>query len=252
MKRLLFRIGLLGLTVYAGICLIVFFFQRSLIYFPGAVPAAGPHTLKLDLGDRSLHVAARPRETPQAILYFGGNAEDVAYTLAEFSAAFPEHAVYLMYYRGYGGSLGRPTEPGLHADAQALFEWVHHRHPQVIVVGRSLGSGIAIQLAAHQDVARLVLVTPFDSLLNIAKRQFPFLPVGPLRLDKYESWRIAPQVSAKTQIIAAAHDEIIPLANTRRLAEAFRPGVATLHILAGATHNDLSTTGEYPALILTD
>jgi uncharacterized protein len=79
-----------------------------------------------------------------------------------------------------------------------------------VVIGRSLGSGVAIHVASERRVERLLLVTPYDSLLKIAAGQFRYFPLTWLMLDKFESWRYAPKVTAPTQLIAAQYDEVIP------------------------------------------
>jgi pimeloyl-ACP methyl ester carboxylesterase len=155
----------------------------------------------------------------------------------------------MLHYRGYGGSSGKPTEEALHSDARALYEMVHARHPDVIVVGRSLGSGVAVQLAATRQVTRLVLITPFDSIVNLASRQFPFVPVDLLLRDRFESWRYAPQVTAPTLIIAAANDEVVPRESTLALFNAFGPGVATMTTISGAGHNSISSSPGYMATV---
>ena len=150
-----------------------------------------------------------------------------------------------MHYRGYSGSSGRPAEQALRGDARSLFELVHGRHPDVIVVGRSLGSSLAIQLAAEEPVTRLVLITPCESILSIAQRVAPFLPMRLLRRDRYESWRDAPKVTCPTLVIAGSHDELVPMGDTRRLMAAFSPGVARLRVIDGADHNSVSGEAEF-------
>lgn len=115
----------------------------------------------------------------------------------------------------------------------------------MIVVGRSLGSSLAIQLAAEEPVSRLVLITPFESILSIAKRTAPFLPMSLLLHDRYESWRYAPRVTCPTLLIAASHDELVPLADTQRLIAGFPPNVATLRVIEGTDHNSVSGEAEF-------
>jgi pimeloyl-ACP methyl ester carboxylesterase len=182
---------------------------------------------------------------PNAIVYFGGNGEDVAYNLPEFSSAFPQHALYLMNYRGYGGSSGTPTEQAIHQDAQALFDWVHARHAHVVVMGRSLGSGVAIRLATERPAARLVLITPYSSIVELGARQFPYFPVRWLARDKYESWRYAPKLTVPTLLIAAENDEVIPRASTDDLYSRFKPGVASLQVIPGVGHNTIGNSPLY-------
>jgi pimeloyl-ACP methyl ester carboxylesterase len=122
---------------------------------------------------------------------------------------------------------------------------VHARHPDVMVIGRSLGTSLAIQLAADEPVSRLVLITPFRSILEIARRVVPFLPVRLLLRDPYESWRYAPRVTCPTTIIAASHDEVVPAVDTRRLFEAFQPGVARFVMIDNTNHNSVSLAPEF-------
>ena len=100
-----------------------------------------------------------------------------------------------------------------------------------------------------RPVERLTLVTPFDSLESIAAGQFPFVPLRWLLLDKFESWRYAPAVTAPTFVLAAERDEVIPRASTDALFAHFRPGLATLSIVAGASHNTISESPEYVPLL---
>jgi hypothetical protein len=154
-----------------------------------------------------------------------------------------------MNYRGYGGSTGKPSETAIIADALALFDRVHLDHPRIIVIGRSLGSGVAIQIASERPVERLVLVTPYDSLLTIAAGQFGFFPLRWLMLDKFESWRYAPKIKIPTLLIAAQNDEVIPYASTKSLYDRFLPSVASMKQLPGVGHNSISESPEYvPAI----
>ncbi|MFC5477000.1 alpha/beta hydrolase [Massilia suwonensis] len=238
---------LIALAGYLAICAALFAFQRSYIYFPPSTPAlAAPRTTTLALPGAEVRVSERPRQGPQAVLYFGGNAEDVTASLPQLDEAFPGHALYLMHYRGYLGSSGKPTEQALVADALALFDRAAAEHREIVVIGRSLGSGVAIQLAARRSVARLVLVTPFDSLAALGARQFPYLPVRWLLRDKYESGQYAPAVRAPTLLIAAGNDEIIPAQSTALLLSRFARGVASMRVIDGAGHNSISA---YPAYL---
>ena len=249
MRTLLNALGLLALG-YALLCLAVFVFQGALIYFPQPrIAAAGTTTLTLAADVGPVLVTSRPRAGAQAVLYFGGNAEDVSMSLPELASAFGDAALYLMHYRGYGGSAGTPAEAGLVADAVQLFDQVRAEHPRVTVIGRSLGSGIAVQLAAARPVARLVLVTPYFSLVDIGAAQFPFLPVRWLMRDKFESWRHAPRVTAHTTFVVAEHDEVIPRRSSDALYQRFGAGVATIRVLDGTSHNTVSAHPGYTAAL---
>jgi pimeloyl-ACP methyl ester carboxylesterase len=246
MRKTLAMLILIAFAGYLAACLALFAFQRSLIYFPPqAASVAAPRTSTLALPGAAVRVSERPRQGPQAVLYFGGNAEDVTASLALLEEAFPERALYLMHYRGYLGSSGKPTEQALVADALALFDRVAAEHRDILVVGRSLGSGVAVQLAAQRPVSRLVLVTPFDSLAALGARQFPYFPVRWLLRDRYESGKHAPAVTASTLIIAAGHDEIVPARSTELLLSRFSTGVASMKVVGGAGHNSISDSPLY-------
>jgi pimeloyl-ACP methyl ester carboxylesterase len=241
---------LLLALAYLALCALLFVFQRALIYFPQPrTLMPGTETLQLQTEAGPVLATVRRRPGAQALLYFGGNAEDVSWSLPTLTAAFPEHSLYLLHYRGYGGSAGTPSEAALFADALALHERVHQAQPQVTVVGRSLGSGVAVFLASQRPVARLVLVTPYDSIEELAAQRFRVFPVRWLLRDKFDSARHASRVSAPTLLLAAEHDEVIPLASTRALLAHFPPGVARLEIIPGQDHNSISESAAYVPLL---
>ena len=239
---------LVPLGMYAALCALLFFIQRSQIYFP--VPEsspAGAKSLRFAGGGADLKIWVVERPGQKALLYFGGNAEDVAFNLNAFASAFPGHSLYLVNYRGYGGSGGSPSETGLVSDAIALYDHLRPRHREISVIGRSLGSGIAVQLASAREVRRLALVTPFDSLVNVARAHFWYFPVGLLLRDRYDSAGRVPAVDAQTLIVIAGSDEIIPRASTEALVTAFPPAQVQVLVIEGARHNEIDLDPRYHA-----
>jgi len=231
--------------VYLGLCVGLYARQRKLLYRPQPMVAGGEaFTLPLRKEGPRVLVSVRETQGATAIVYYGGNAEDVSQNLPRFEQAFPTHALYLLHYRGYGGSEGEPSEANLLQDALALFDHARRRHPRVIVVGRSLGSGLAVHVASLRRVARLVLVTPYDSMVGIASGQYPYFPVSLILQDRYESWRYAPRVRAPTRVIVAAADEVIPRASSEALFRRFAPGVARMDVLPG-THSGVIEDPRY-------
>lgn len=250
MHKTLGAILLLGMAVYAAACLALFLLQRSLIYFPPSVAAIeAPASSVLNVPGAVLKVSERPRAGNKAVIYLGGNGEDVSASLPLLDAAFPDHALYLLHYRGYPGSTGKPTEQALVADTLLLFDRVAAAHPEVVLIGRSLGSGVAVQVASLRPVHKLVLVTPFDSIAELAARQFPYFPVRWLLRDKYESWRHAPRVRAPTLVLAAEYDDVIPAWSTARLLSRFGSGVAAHKVIKGAGHDSISGGAAYLAAL---
>ncbi len=250
MVRTVLVMAVVAAVLYGGCCAALFAMQRSMIYMPQgkfAVDTDTTFTLLVD-GTRLL-VSNRTEPGPNAVIYFGGNAEDVAESMPTLQMAFPDRSLFALHYRGYNGSTGHPSEAALIADALVLFDHVHATYPHIVMIGRSLGSGVAIHVASVRSVERLVLVTPYDSLQEIAARQFPLFPVRWLMLDKFESWRYAPQVTAPTLLLAAQYDEVIPRSSTDRLYHHFPKSLATLIVVPEAGHNTISETTEYVALL---
>ena len=242
---MLILIPVVLVAAYLGFCILLYTMQRSFQYFPtprrlGPTEMAGTFRS----GDTLLQLTVRPHAGPGAVLYFGGNGEDVSSSVAPLMAAFPGREIVMLHYRGYGGSAGEPTEADIALDAQGLFDEVHARHPDVVVIGRSLGSGVAARLASVRPVARLVLVTPYDSIVGIAQRQFPIFPVSWLLIDKYETWRYVPKITAPVLILRAEHDELIPASSTEALRARFPPGQVTT-VVVPADHNSILDEPQY-------
>ena len=245
-------LGLAGAAAitYAGLSTMLYARQRQLLYkFPIRSPGGAAVTLPLRSHGPRVLVSVRERPGRAAIVYYGGNAEDVAQNLPAFEAAFPRHSLYLLHYRGYGGSEGTPSEAHLYADALALFDYARRRYRRVILVGRSLGSGLAVHVASVRRPARLVLVTPYASIVGIAAVQYPWAPVSLLLRDRYESFRYAPRVRAPTLVIVAESDQLIPRASSEQLLQCFAPGVARMTVLPG-DHSSVTAHPRYLPLFL--
>ncbi len=181
----------------------------------------------------------------EAILYFGGNAEAVVYSAEDFLSVFPLQTVYLLNYRGYGGSSGQPSEAGIFADALFLFDKVLEKQAIISVIGRSLGSGVATYLASKRPVEKMALISPFDSITSVAQNIYMIFPVFLMLLDKYDSISRVKEIEAKTIILVAEHDEVIPRKHSQRLIDEFPPEQISVKIIADSGHNDISNKVEY-------
>ena len=235
-------LGLLALlaTSYVLLCAWVYTRQRSLIYYPVAErSSAAGEAIALRVDGVVLKIWGVKRSGRRALLYFGGNAEDVGASLNDFAQTIPERSLYFVNYRGYGGSSGEPSEQALVADALAVFDFLRPLYDDIAVAGRSLGSGVAIQLAVNRPVSKLVLVTPFDSLVRVGQAALPWLPVSLLAKDRFESVRFAPKIACPTVVLIAAADRVIPPIFARTLVEAFLAGRAKAIEVPGAGHNDI-------------
>jgi len=236
----------IALVVYAAICGALYVLQRSLMYFPTPESRSSrAEALSIATDGAVLKVWRVAGASARALIYFAGNAEDVATNIAPFAAAFPDTAIYLVNYRSYGGSTGSPSEDALLADAEVVFDRVRAEHDNVAVLGRSLGSGVAVHLAAVRDVSKLALVTPYDSILRIAQRQLPFMPVSWLLKDTFDSLAKAPRVRAPVLVLLAELDRVIPRDHSERLVAAFAPGQVEVRTIAGTNHDSISDEHEY-------
>ena len=236
----------LALLVYVGFGALLYVAQRGLMYLPVAENLADdvPHE-RIAVDGAILKVWVVDPGNEHAVIYFGGNAEDVYYNAADFRRHLPDTSVYLVNYRGYGGSTGSPSEATLFADALRLFDRLSPRHTRVAVIGRSLGSGVAAYLAAERPVERVVLITPQDSAAAVAKRLYPVYPIDWMLKDKYDNIAYAPRITVPVQVVIAADDRIIPPGHSERLLQAFAHEPVERVVIEGAGHNTISAFDGY-------
>ena len=228
--------------------------QERMIFFPQPVastahlPArASPLEVVAADGTRLRGWIAKGTAAPApAVIYFGGNAEEVSWTLAD--ARWPrEWTIVGLNYRGYGASEGKPGEPALTADALAIGDAVARREDvdprRIVVFGRSLGTAVAAHLAAERPdvIGGAVLVSPFDSLTAIGRKHYPWLPLIFLRLLLRHPFDALPDAQRCTMpllAIVGGSDSIIPPERSRALFDAWA-GPKSWQLVPGADHNDL-------------
>lgn len=243
--HILKSIVLILITAYFAGAVLLFLFQRSFLYHPVPVYQHGFQTRVIENEGVRLAVIAANTAKPHAIVYFGGNAEAVVFSARDFQKFLPEHALYLVNYRGYGGSTGAPTEDGLYSDSLAVYDAISEAHESVSVIGRSLGSGVATYLATKRAVKAAVLVTPYDSIERVAASHFPYFPTQLLLKDKFDSISRVGQIDAPILIIRAEDDEVIPANHSIALFEALPEGQATMKVIKDSGHNSLSDSDQY-------
>ena len=250
----------LAVAVALALPLVIYFLQDRLIFYPqrlddarrAEIAARFPVVKEIFItapdGTRlhAWHVASGP----DLVLYFGGNAEEVSAMLAEAGAQTPGTSWLLTDYRGYGASQGSPCEKNLVSDALLWHQYATHElHvKRLFAFGRSLGSGVAVALAARRPLAGVILSTPYDSLVAVAQRYYPYLPVRWLLRHRFDSIALAPRLEAPLLCLIAGRDEVIPPAHAERLYDAWR-GPKRKLVLADAAHNDTDAAPEFwPAI----
>lgn len=186
-------------------------------------------------------------EKAPVIIYFGGNAEDISEQIFEF-----EHlkgwAVLLMNYRGYGLSQGNPSQKNLFDDALSIYDLIAGRDDvdasRIVAMGRSLGSGVAVHLASRRPLAGVILVSPYNSIRNVAQKIYPFAPVSLLLRHPFDSETIAPSVKTPMLALIAADDSTIPRLHSEKLIGKWG-GKVVRKIFDGADHNTIQLAPGY-------
>lgn len=250
-------VGKIALVVAIGFPLLMYLAQDSLIFHPQRLAEARRLALSQHPAVESLFIDASDGTRLHAwhvkgdalIIYFGGNAEEVSWMLAEAARRTPGFGWLLVDYRGYGASGGSPSEKALVADALRWRDQMSQQYKKIYVFGRSLGSGVAVQLAAQRPVAGVILVAPFDSLVEVGKRHYPFLPVNWMLRHRFDSMGLAPMIKAPLLCIVATADEIIPAESSKRLYDAWG-GEKRWIGLEGARHNSTDNAANYWTSIL--
>jgi hypothetical protein len=258
-KRFLrMKLIIVGIIGFCGLTIISYLLQDSLIFFPikitqetlQSIRKAFPHAEEINItaaDNKILHgwlvKGMAPGKNP-LVIYCGGNAEELSYLIAD-AAKFNGWSLALINYRGYGLSEGKPGEKELFSDALAVYDYFSKRsdidNNRILVIGRSIGSGVATYLAQKRPVNAVILVCPFDSLVRIGRKYYPFLPVKLLLKHRFDSISRAPAIKVPMLALVAAEDSIIPRDSSMRLIEQWG-GQHTVKIIEG----DHNTLQEYP------
>lgn len=240
---------ILFVIAYISVGALLFISQRTFLYFPTQRVGHNFDEIVFNNEGESVSTIVINKGKEKAILYFGGNGESVAFSAPDLAYIFPSHTVYMVNYRGYGGSSGKPEEKGLYSDALYIFDEIRFKHQDVAVTGRSLGSGVATYIASKRDIDKLVLITPFDSIQNVAQQKFWMYPMSILLKDKFDSLSRVKKIKVQTLIIIAEYDEVIGIKHTNNLIKAFPVSQVRVETIRNAGHNTLSDDERYSFLL---
>jgi fermentation-respiration switch protein FrsA (DUF1100 family) len=248
------RTLIIALVCYGGLLALLYFTQRALQYFPErfrtAPAAAGlPEAQEIELdtrdGERVIAWHVPPRGDKPVIVYFHGNGGSLRGRVDRFRALTADGTgLVALSYRGYGGSSGRPTEAGLLDDAEAAYAFAVARYPagRIVLWGESLGTGVAVALAAEKPVARVVLESPFTSAVDIAARRYWFVPVRWLMKDQFRSDLRIGKVTAPVLVLHGERDGVVPISLGEQLYALIKSPKRFVRF-PGAGHNDLGANG---------
>jgi hypothetical protein len=234
MKRVKFVL-LIAAVLYAGVCALLFLAQRKLIYYASrqAVPLPEGFT-PWTVGGNFIGYKSE-KGSDRALLFFqgnGGNASGWSHSLLDFPGD-----VFCLEYPGYGERPGTPSEKAICQAAIDAFDALP-KGKEIVVCGQSLGTGVAGLLMRHRTVPKLILLTPFTSLADIASSQYPFVPVGLLLKDRYPVWEAWLQNTNPSCVFVAENDEIIP----RSMSQKFLDNAGKnrqVAVIPNVSHNDV-------------
>ncbi len=249
----------LALLGYGGLLALMYVFQRALLYFPDSartppaqagLPQAQEVTLTSSDGETLLAWFVPPRGDKPLVIYFQGNAEGLGPRAGRFRWLIADGTGLLaLAYRGYGGSSGRPNEAGLMRDANAAYGFARAHYPakRIVLFGESLGTAVAVALAAGHEVAGVILDAPFTSAADVGAAAYPFAPVRWLMKDQYHSDERIGRVSAPLLVLHGEQDRIVPVRFAERLFALAREPKRFVRFAQGG-HVDLDDHGAIDAV----
>lgn len=249
---------LVALGCYIGLVAIMYLAQRALMYFPYSVrmtpqDADFPQATEVELtaadGVRILAWTVPPKAGKPVVLYFHGNGGSLAHRVARFRKLVDDGTgLVALSYRGYGGSEGKPSEEGLLADARAAHDFARATYPdaKTVLWGESLGTGVAVAIAAERDVAAVILEAPFTSAADVAFAAYPFVPVSLLMKDQFRSDDRIGKVTAPVLVMHGERDRVVPYRLGERLYALANEPKAFVRFADGG-HEDLDRHGHLAA-----
>jgi len=251
-KKKIFRWAKLIILIYAVVGIAIYWLQELILFRPEALARKHKYAftdkhreMDLPLDDQStinIIQFSCPDSVPRgAVLYFHGNRKNIGW-YARYAKNFTKNGweVWMLDYPGYGKSTGRFTEQRLYDYAEQLYKLARARYDadHVIIYGKSMGTGIAAQLASHRSCRRVILETPYYSFTSLASHYFPLYPVSQMMKYKIPTYEYLQLVSAPISVLHGTDDGVIPYSNSVRLREVLKPTDEFITI-DGGSHNDL-------------
>lgn len=242
---------------YALAVCVMYVAQRRFIYFPDPVrtkpaaaglPTVSEETIATPDGEKLVAWYAPAKPGNPTLLYFHGNGGALELRNVRIRKYLARgRGIFIMAYRGYSGSTGAPSERANVADAKLAYEVLRKKGiwpEDIILYGESLGTGVAVQVASEKAVGGVILDSPFTSVAERAQQLFPWLPVGLLLKDRYDSIRYIGAVHEPLLIVHGEADAVVPVEMGRRLFEAANEP-KHIDTLPGAGHENHSEFGSH-------
>jgi len=247
MKYVIF--GFVG--IYLGVLAYIYITQDSQVFEPDLIEKKEPINLK-DVKKITFKVAdgvvldgiykKSTKVDAPLIIYFGGNADDST-RIVLYMKSLSDFDIVSFNYRGFANSSGKPSEKSIFSDALKIFD-KYANGKEVIVIGRSLGTGIATYVASKRDIKGLILITPYDSIASIGQKLYPYFPIKLLSKNKFESVKRMLDVKAPVGLIEVKDDTKIPKYHFDKLREVV-PNLSLHVVLENTTHGEVLTHPDF-------
>lgn len=260
-KRILSFVLIITICLYLLACIFLFIFQERLIFHPQGIsrqtiddikannPDIEEINLKMKDGTNinGWFLRDHDNSNTKLFIYFGGNADEIS-SMIDDVKRYKYWSFVLINYRGYGESNGTANEKNLCNDALEIYDYFYNKKDlncsKVVVMGRSIGSGVATYLAQNRKVDGIILATPYDSVLSVAQEKIPIFPVNIMLRNRFDSINRAPSIIQPALIIVASEDKLIPPWHARKLSDQWGGKVYIVEI-AGEDHNSIVSSEEY-------
>ena len=261
-KKLLKFFKIFGIVVamlYVIICALLYFNQDDLLFHPqpktladvskilGAAPEFDTLTFIMKDGNRTCGYISKDniKEKLPLVIYFGGNAEEVSH-LSEHKTYFPNTIMALINYRSFGLSQGVISEKTMFSDALEVYDKLKNNPEidtnKIIVIGRSIGTGVATYLSSQRKTNATVLITPYENMIDVAFEKYPFVPISLLIKHRFESDKYAPTITSPMLALISSNDQVIPKHHAYKLKEAWKGKTEALEV--NEDHNSIMRNEE--------
>ena len=245
------RVLLFILVIYVMIGSLLYFLQEKMLFMPTVLAKNFDYKFNTPFDELFLTTADDAiinaihfkTENPKSvILYFHGNAGNLSSwgAVGEYFVEL-DYDVFIMDYRTYGKSTGKLSEAAFYKDAQFCYDYLKQHYPdsEIILYGRSLGTGIATYLASKNKVKLLILETPYFNMVEVAKSHFPFLPINSLLRYKFPTNEFITSVTCPVVVFHGNEDEVVPFSSGKKLFEVLPKSQGTFIEIEGGSHNNL-------------
>lgn len=233
--------------MYLSICGYLYFNQENLLFHPNRKSFSEVQKLlkehpEFDTINLTMHdginisgylANKQSHSKVPLVIYFEGNTKEVSY-LMDKKQYFDNAVVALMNYRGWGLSEGKSTEQTMFSDAVEIYDKLK-KHPNIdttniIVIGRSMGTGVATYLSSQRKVSSTILITPYDSMIDVAQEMYPFVPIFMIIKHPFESYKYAQSVKNNMLALIAQNDVVIPPQHAFNLMKAWNGHTSYLEV----------------------